>query len=288
MGSINSNKERVGNATSSEIVALLSMGSRPMTDLELEEHKKQNPKSRKTTIECWPGPAALTYIRECNFERRHGRSITADIDARPLSWGTLAEQFVFDHKLGHEYILCSDITLSHPTIKHWKGSPDALKTTPKKVVSDVKCPQTLTSFSTLIEPSFHGLKGKEWMDAIRFGFTGKDGIEYPKHSDGEKFYWQLVSNAAITESTHAELIVFCPFEDDIDRIRLMAQENGDGKFMWIAFATLEQLPYLKKSGAYEDVYVIQFEVPKEDITLLTSRVIQMGRMLIDFSDGEEQ
>lgn len=287
MESINNNKERNGNFTSSEIVALLSMGTREMTELEISEHKKKNPKSRKTTIESWPGAAALTYIRECNFERKLGRSITADIDARPTSWGSLCESFVFDNKLGHEYILCSNVTMSHPHIKWWKGSPDALKKEPKKIVSDVKCPQTLKSFTTLIEPSFHGLIGKEWIDALRFGFKGNDGLDYPKHPDGEKYYWQLVSNAIISESTHAELIVYCPFEEDLDAIRLLAQEKGDGQFMWISFASNDQLPFILKSGLYNDINIIEFEVPKEDTELLTLRVNQGGRMLIDTSHGEE-
>src|SRR6186713_1406515 len=120
------NTARVGNFTSSEIVALTKTGSRPMTEEEKEAHKKANPKSRKTTIESWPGEAAITYIEEKNMERRLGRSIDDEKSAKPLIWGKLLEGHVFD-KLGLEYTLSSTETIVHPTIPYWSGSPDGDK-----------------------------------------------------------------------------------------------------------------------------------------------------------------
>ncbi len=65
---------RVGNFTSSEIVALVSKGK------------------EKGSF----GKPALTYIEECNMERRLLRSVTDDVSARPLSWGLLVENIAFE------------------------------------------------------------------------------------------------------------------------------------------------------------------------------------------------
>jgi hypothetical protein len=96
-------KSRIGNFTSSEIVALMSNGKGSMF-----------------------GAPAKTYIEECNMERRLGRSITTEINARAISWGKLVERRAFD-LLGIEYTLNSDETLTHPEIEFWAGSPDGFK-----------------------------------------------------------------------------------------------------------------------------------------------------------------
>src|SRR5690242_19898627 len=151
------NKSRCGNFTSSKIVALLSMGSREMTEEEIAAHKKDNPKSRKKTIESWPGKAAQTYIDEKKMERRLGRSLHTEINARATSWGSLVENRVFD-LLGLEYSLTSKETLVHPDFHYWAGSPDAEK---KNTVPDFKCPLTLKSFCQLVDPLYRGLAGLE-------------------------------------------------------------------------------------------------------------------------------
>src|SRR6185437_4228886 len=153
------NTPRIGNFTSSEIGALMS--------------KDRSGKGF--------GAPALTYIKETNMERRLGRSLTDEINARPLIWGKLLEGHVFS-LLGLEYTLSSTETISHPSISFWSGSPDGGNYQPARTVVDIKCPITLKSFCQLV-------------DAYREG-----GIEKVRddHKDGEKYYWQLVSNAILT------------------------------------------------------------------------------------------
>ena len=103
---IQQNQTRVGNFNSSEIVALT----------------KQN--KAKTGF----GVPTMTFIEECNFERRLGRSITDEVTARPLSWGKLCETYVQGMLLGEEYIHSSQETDTHPTIPYWVGSCDGIKT----------------------------------------------------------------------------------------------------------------------------------------------------------------
>ncbi len=71
---IRNNVPRVGNFTSSEIVALTKQGKKEGT---------------------W-GVPALTYIEEKNMERRLQRCLTNEVDAHALTWGKFLEARVND------------------------------------------------------------------------------------------------------------------------------------------------------------------------------------------------
>jgi hypothetical protein len=236
-----------------------------MTEEELTDHKKANPKSRKKTIESWPGKAALTYIDEKKMERRLGRSLSTEINARATSWGSLVEGRVFD-LLGLEYTLTSKQTLLHPHYPFWAGSPDAEK---KNTVPDFKCPLTLKSFCQLVDPLYRGLSGIDAINAVR-----------EEHEDGDTYYWQIVSNACIKGYDFGELIVYMPYLAELLEIKEMADRDQSGKYKWISYAEFDELPYLLPNGYYKNLNVIRFEIPKADKELLTMRVEQAGKLLI--------
>tara|TARA_R110000868_G_scaffold33407_1_gene121327 strand:+ start:3824 stop:4567 length:744 start_codon:yes stop_codon:yes gene_type:complete len=243
---IKTNTNRVGNFTSSNIAELMTY-SRDGQGL---------------------GKPAQAYIAEKRMERRLQRSLTDESSARPIAWGNLLEQYAFD-QLGMEYTLASQTTLRHQAIEYWTGSPDGWK---DDVVMDIKCPMTLKSFCQLVDPIYNGLEGMAAMNAIR-----------ETHKDGDKYFWQLVSNAILTGSTKAELIIFCPYQSELEIIRDLATNyNGDREFryFWIANATDDELPYLNDGGYYENVNVISFDVSDEDKQALTDRVVECGKMLI--------
>lgn len=235
------NIKRVGNFTSSEIVALTKEGKKSGT---------------------WGAPA-LTYIEEKNFERRLGRSIDTESNAKPLSWGKLVEGIGFE-KLGLEYSLSSTETIVHPEYDFWSGSPDGLK---EDTVIDLKCPITLKSFCQFVQPIYEGLTGMDAINMIR-----------AEHKDGDKYYWQLISNAILTSSRYAELIVYAPYEDDLQEIKSAA--DGNSNLYWLQFADNKELPFLIKGGYYKDLNVIRFEVSDYDKEFLTNKVIEAGKMLI--------
>lgn len=248
-------KLRNGNFTSSEIVALTKEGK------------------TKGTL----GAPAITYIEETNFERKLGRCLTEDINARPLTWGKLVEIIVFG-KLGLEYILTSNETVQHPTIPYWVGSKDGIKYDEGKTIIDIKAPLTLKSFCQLVDCLYKGLEGLTAMQYIR-----------DNHKDGEKFYWQLVSNAVIDNAKYAELIVYMPYQSELEEIKTLAQ-NASGEHMirhyWIAMATDDDLPFLVDGGFYKNINIIRFEVPQKDKEFLTQCVKRAGEMLIPYP-GEE-
>lgn len=270
---------RNGCFTSSEIVALLSMGSRDMTEQELEQQKKDNPKSRKKTIECWPGKAAITYINQCNMERRLGRSLDGELDAKPTNWGKFVEPLLFQ-LLDGDYTYNSSDTLTHPELPYWRGTPDGFKITENKTVVDAKCPFTLESFCKLVGPLYNDFDGMGAMNALREGYADKTGLFQPGHPDAEKYYWQLVSNAIIDDCSHAELIVYCPYESELSVIQAAAVESGNPSAYFIANGSQKSLPYLKDGGFYQNINIFSFEIPESDKNLLTETVKRAAAYLI--------
>ena len=238
------NNLRHGNFTSSEIVALTKVA-----------------KDGKSF-----GAPAMTYIQETNMERRLGRSLTDEVNARPLTWGKTLEPRCFE-LLGLEYSLISQETIQHSNINFWAGSPDGIK---EDTVIDIKCPITLKSFCNLVDPLYNGLTGMDAMNAIR-----------DAHKDGDKYYWQIVSNAILTGSKFGELIVYVPFLSELTEIREMAE--GNPAAYWIWSASDEELPYLVDGGYYKNLNIIRFEIPEEDKQLLSDRVLAAGKLLIDQS-----
>lgn len=239
---ITQNTLRVGRFTSSGIAALLSVAKDKVGF----------------------GKPALTYIAEKNMERRLGRSLTIESNAHALTWGRLVEKRAFD-LLGTEYKLCSQDTIEHKELgKIWSGSPDLVKYDDGGTVVDIKCPITLKSFCQFADC--------ENIEQIR-----------EEHPDGEDYYWQLVSNAILTESQFAELIVYCPYQSELQEIRDMASnyEGDQNKVAWINWSGDMDLPYLPDGGYYKNFHIIRFEVPYNDMLLLTEKVLAAGKLLIN-------
>lgn len=257
MSTITTNPHRIGNFTSSEIVKLLA----------------EPTAAKKKEGEIFGAPA-YNYIEECNMERRLGRSIETEENARNLSWGKLCELYISQNPilLSLEYKVNLSDTSVHPDIDYWAGSEDALT---EDAVCDFKSPRTLKSFCQLVDAvAVHGLQGTEAMNYIR-----------QNHKDGDKYYWQLVSNACIHNKQFAELIVFVPYLSQLNELRELAG-NWDNpeesfKYSWIFNANDEELPYLVDGGFYKNINVIRFEIPQSDKDYLKERVLLAGKLLAD-------
>ncbi len=272
-------KTRDGNFTSSEIINLLSTTSRPMTEDELKLHLADNPKSKKKNIDAWPGKAAVTYLNQCNMERRLGKSLDSELDARPVLWGKFVEALLFS-LLSEDYTYNSNDTLRHPLFPYWLGSPDGFKKSTKKTLAEAKCPYTLESFCKLVNPLYEGYEGIEAMNALRSGYTDKNGLFQPPHADAEKYYWQQVSNACIDDCEASDFIIYCPYESELEVIQKMAVESGNPQAYFIANASKDTLPYIKDNGYYKNINTISFDVPVEDKEFLTETVKNAEKYLI--------
>lgn len=211
-----------------------------------------------------------TYIEEKNLERKLQRSLNSEASGRPTSWGSLVEARCFD-LLGLEYKISSQETIQHTKYPYWVGSPDGEKFDEGKTVFDIKCPYTLKSFCELADC--------KTIQEVRYN-----------HKDGEKYYWQLVSNAVLTNSKYAELIIYCPYQRELEDIRELAS-NFDGdqnKVAWIGFSVDDDLPYLIEGGHYKNLYIIRFEVPIEDKELLEDEIFNAGKRLIKIKEEKSE
>lgn len=241
------NRLRIGNFTSSPIAHLTSNG----------------------TTKGSTGKPFATYVKMKNRERKLGRCLDNDSFARPTSWGKLVEQRLLNDILPLEYEPCSAQTIQHPTISCWVGTPDCKKHTPEGLtVVSGKCPFTLGSYLDFAECN-----------------TIEDVRE--KHKDGEDYYWQVISDAELIGAKFAELIVYLPFQSELQDIRALAYnyEGADKyKYYWISNASDEELPYLPDHCEYKNQYTFRFEVPQADREFLTSRVLLAEKDLIPFAE----
>lgn len=259
-------QSRAGNFTSSEIYNLMVMGKRMMTKDELAARPKVGKGSSATQVADSSSfsPAGLTYISERNMERRLGRSLNTDTNSRPTDWGNLLEKRVLEDILGMEYKPISSETIPHPDINFWAGSPDARKFDEGGTVVEIKAPYTLKSYCTFADC--------KTIDEVR-----------EKHPDGEKYYWQCVSNSVLINSKWCELIIYCPFRSEIQDIRELTQTldtDEQPKYQWIFWSTSDELPYLPDGGFYQNLVSFRFEVPESDKQLLIGRVLQAGNLLV--------
>jgi hypothetical protein len=206
------------------------------------------------------GAPALTYIEERNLEFKLSRSLDTDVYTRDMAWGIFLERRVYE-LLPFGYALQSDITNSHPTIPFWRGSADL--TFEDLKIAEIKC--------------YQPKKFAKYTDAIMAGDLQKFKEEFVQE------YWQLVSNAIINKVPNAEAISYMPYKSDLHLIREMADlydEPDNWKYRFIAEGEDNTLAFLPNGGYYKDLNRFEFEVPQEDIELLTYRVQQAGEMLI--------
>lgn len=248
------NPVRNGNFTSSGIVALMSTGKQAQGF----------------------GAPAITYIMETNLERMIGRGIDNETNFKYTSWGNLLEPRVHE-LLPTSYTYSSKITDIHPEIDYWVGSKDGTNEAGERAVTDIKCPFTLKSFMQLVLPLYCGLSGMDAMYALMNGFD-HNSFKYPAHKDGEKYYWQLVSNACINNTKFAELIIYMPYQSELLEIKRMAE--GNHTVYWMNFSQEEEIPYLPDECPYKNLNIIRFEIPQADKDLLTENVKKAGTMLI--------
>ena len=234
---ITTNENRIGKFTSSEIWKL----------------------TKKAVDKTKFGAPALAYIQEKKYEAKLKRSLSVEAASKPMKWGTFLESRVHDLlPLGYKHTF--DETLNHPFFKCWAGSPDSLMPA-ESVVCDMKCPQP-KAFCELI-------------DNLTKAVIYSD-IDYFRKNHHE-YYWQLVSNALITESKFIELIVYMPYESELPEIR-QAAENFDGldqwKYRFISESSNEELAYLPDNSDYKNLNVFRFQLNQEDAEFLTQCVVK--------------
>lgn len=209
-----------------------------------------------------------TYITEKQMEVRLGKSLSAEFWSKATSWGKLMEVLAFN-AISMEWNICSKETLLHPELgQFWSGTPD-LKAEGK--VAEVK-----------------GYEYKifcQLTDVI----MAKDLPALKKLNKGKE-YWQIVSNAVILGVTKGAAVSFMPFEKDFEMIKVfLGQLDGTkphelelhDECGWVMFKKPADVCLLPNDGYYNDLNVFEFDIPEEDIKILTERVKEDSKYLLD-------
>lgn len=242
MSSITENILRVGNITSSKAHLFIAEGK----------------------MELGFSAPAITYIKEKNIERVMGISLKQEVYSKAIAWGEIIELYVHEKTLGLDYEAVGKVTISHPTIEFWKGSPDNVNKA-KSIVGDTK--------------GYERKAYAEYADTIMLKDT-----EFFKKTHPQE-YWQLVSNAIILGMDYIQPILFMPFKSELEQIRAFVDSyEGEDKwkYKYIYDASDSQLPYLPDGGYYKNLTTAILEVPQSDKDLLTSKIELAGTLLKPF------
>lgn len=228
-----------------------------------------------------------TYIKKKRYEYYLKQKLESDVDAFNLAWGKLVENIV--HKLlPTEYRFQSENTIPHPSILGWVGTPDGerfkevLRKLIKISVTDIKCPATRLAFMDLII---------ELYDHNDVQAVPKNVVEMAKGvfaalvedndnsiiniirntaSDGEKYYWQIVSNSCIENTPYGELIAYCPYFENLQRI---IDYNISLKIPYnpVLYKKIEEMPHILKESGLLELNVIRFKISEKDKQFLEMR-----------------
>jgi hypothetical protein len=244
------NQERLGKFTSSTIQALTTSDKR---------------KKKKAG----PGVSFYTHIEEKLFEIQAGRQLT-DSNSRATSWGNYMEKYVYETRLKYSGAeLQSKTFIVHPDPIFqgmYGGSPDIVG---ESRVGDIKCPFTLKSYLQ--------------------AYSCKDITELrDKHQDGEKYFWQLVSNSILTGRPVCDLYFWIPRgyalpdqgeeEPEIFTIHERMRDSVDLSVKWVMWCDTEDLPYLLNKDTLQFKH-FEFEPTELEKEFLLDRVGQAVRLL---------
>ena len=258
---------RHGTFSSSNAWKLMTNGKRDMTEDEIEQHKKDFPKSRARTITTEFGAPALKYIKQVGYELLLGRPVGSEAEFKQTSWGKLCEEWIHseDELMSIAYKQLTNTRFFHKKIPFWSGAPDWVIGT---TVCDGKSPFSLEMFCDKIDILSKGVESyKE---------------EFPND------YWQHISNAILLESngieiTHFEAIIYVPFKSELEGIRQFARDENDidlqRMYSFVNFKEDEELPYLVEGRHYTNINKFRFEISDLDKKELTERIIKAGKML---------
>ena len=211
-----------------------------------------------------PGAPFHSYVSEKKRERKLGRSLSLNKGNRSTAWGNLMEWYVMSKYIGLNYQHHGKITTVHFDIDYWAGSPDLVQAGVK--VGEIKCfePDNFTKLA----------------DVLLLQDVGAFAEAYPAE------YWQLVSNACIHDVPRAEMILFMPYQSELNDIRDWMDgpdapaEAETWKYKFIFDAPDNELPFIPDGcTSYANLISFEFTVPEFDKMQLTTRVLMAGEAL---------
>jgi hypothetical protein len=213
-----------------------------------------------------PSVAFYTYVYEKYKEHILGKALETDKYSKDIAWGEFLEFYYKTFKLPLNGKYSKADTKVHENLL-WAGTPDYYTDTK---VGDIKAPKSTT-----------------FLDASLLCETIEDYIEYMDM--GEKYYWQLVSNALLFGKTECELTIYCPYQKELEDIRCFEPDPNDAamhpRYTWIPNHTDSELTHIPNDSKVKNIKIINFIPKEEDVILLYSRVAKGTELLKALIDG---
>ena len=210
-----------------------------------------------------PSSAFYTYVNDVKYEIAMGRGIDVDVNTKPLKYGSLMEILLFE-KIGLNYKMEHKLTIQHPTLKYFSGTPDLIADVK---IGEIKCffPKNFCALSLCILQKDVELFKKEF----------------------QKEFWQCVANSILCNVPNAEIIAFMPYRaeliDIIERVEqtnlLEANNLNPSDYYFLTHDDIETLPYLPDDSKMKNINTFEFEVPKEDKEFLIERIKLASSMI---------
>lgn len=179
---------RKGRFTASPILRLLGNGKRAMTEEELAEYKKQEPKGRRTTIDTY-GDGLVTYAKEKAIETVFGLDPDDELDTWDMKRGRELEPLAFRRFKEIKELDFIEVQECgfFPYGKHAGASPDGL--VGDDAVLEIKCPRRNKFFTIVadgkdaIDPEYYAQMQMQMLstNSVRahfFNYYVENGLEH--------------------------------------------------------------------------------------------------------------
>lgn len=232
-------KARLGKLTASEIHVLMKDHKEPMTDDELAEWKKANPKSRVTTKTVPFSDATFTYLNSKVMENYLPLS-SSDVRSmniveefieqhsfsnRATDWGTLMESDArqrYADTMGYEVFEVGFVPYKeYPNLAG--GSPDGLIREETGGL-EIKCPFTLEKhLQHLLYEKQEDLKENE-----------------------PEYYWQCVMNMLVTDCSFWDFVSYNPYVSRSKQLKILRIKRNEADIKSLSARIALAVDYMKE------------------------------------------
>lgn len=195
-----------------------------------------------------------TYIEEVKFEKQLGVSCKEEASSKSLNWGTIMQYYVAENymPIGFDW---HDKTEVHNDLIKWSGTPDIIS---EDGTGDIKC--------------FYRKKFAQVANCILECLT--KGVEVLKKNEPE-IYWQITSNSAIMGKSKCMLVLFLPYESELEDVREYAcnsQLPEEWKYRFIYESSKSELPHQSDNSIFPNVIQYEWDIVTEDVKLIENKI----------------
>lgn len=193
-----------------------------------------------------------TYKEEKELERKIKMAIKEDVGSRSSNWGTIMEYYVNENYLPIGWNAWTSGTIESKEFENWSGTPDIYS---EDAIGDIKC---------------YGRKKFAQMASV----IALNDLEIFKKQFPDT-YWQLTSNAALADKNKCMVLIYLPYEKELDDIaNWVANYEIDHpwKYRFISESESWELPCQSNDSDFDNVITFEWYLVKEDVEALKNEL----------------